>query len=212
MFCAKCGTECEEGTVFCPSCGEKLEDSNLVGASNAGSVTERQGKFIGKILRGIVVLAVVVLVITGVKRLFFNGGYSDMEDLVDEYCEAFEEKDAEGIIELMLPELVEYAEKQNDSWDKELKEALQKEMDDDFEQLEENCGDDLSFSHKIGNIENEEDTAETLQKQLDFSSGEVFCNQVKVKISVKGDKGEETKNKTLYVVKVKGKWYLGYFY
>ncbi len=28
MYCSKCGNEVEEGTSFCPKCGEKLNKEN----------------------------------------------------------------------------------------------------------------------------------------------------------------------------------------
>ena len=29
MFCTKCGKETENGTLFCPNCGERLQDTAL---------------------------------------------------------------------------------------------------------------------------------------------------------------------------------------
>lgn len=67
MFCSKCGNEVDEGTVFCPKCGEKLINENYQEKKNS---TETEA--ITSFILGLVSVAFWVTIIIPILGIYFG--------------------------------------------------------------------------------------------------------------------------------------------
>ena len=67
MFCSKCGNEVDEGTVFCPKCGEKLINDNYQEKKNS---TETEA--ITSFILGLVSVAFWVTIIIPILGIYFG--------------------------------------------------------------------------------------------------------------------------------------------
>lgn len=210
MFCGKCGKEFDDNTVFCPNCGERLEKSVSVPPVEINSSVERQGKIIGNILRGVVAVAVIVLVIMGVKKIFFPDSY---EKLVKEYCKAIEENDGEKLLSLIPDDYIEAALEDGDfENEEELAGEMEDQMKEAWGKAKDTYGDDINFSCEIVESTKDEDRMKkrNMEMEEEYNLKEEISEYYKLELKIKmeGDKGSGSTTNNIGVMKIDGNWYL----
>ena len=112
MYCGKCGAKNEPGAAFCGACGAPLETSKPAGTPvvegepvsipAAGAQDRRRHKMIG--IAAVAVVAVAVAV--GAFSLFGGRG---PEATAEQFFDAVFDADAEAIVDLIPPDLIEAA-------------------------------------------------------------------------------------------------------
>lgn len=206
MFCSKCGQEIKAGVRFCPKCGNPVSGGiyqgyqDVVGESlNMQAVKKRPPYLaIGAIV--IVVLIVILLV----KGIFFRSTY---ETPVKNMVKAMEDRDAQAVLELLPPKLLEEAKEKLGMDTDELADYAESYVSDEFE---EGIG-DIKVSYKITNAidmteEEIEETEQYFQGYLgDIKEGKKL--DISLKVKVEGEEEEETEME-FEVIKVDGKWYI----
>lgn len=230
MYCRKCGAKQLDDAVFCSECGTRLaaegQPANPAAAQNSAPAQNQvpvtqpvmnavspeaaQKKKHRRI--GVIAVIVAVVLIAGLVTLgvFLFGGRS-YKSTVKQFMKAWEEQDAEVIIELMPEEALDTM-MENDGFDslEEAVEDLQEELDAEVEHYDEEYGDwDISWK-----IIKEKDCSKSKMKEIqegfekqgvdDITEAKI----VTVEGTLKYDEEEKTSELDVVVVKIGRSWYL----
>lgn len=211
MFCGKCGSECDEDTVFCPNCGEKVGQELDAPVNAVESSIDQQGKMIGNILRIAIAVVVVVVVVIGVKTIFFSKGYVKV---VKKYYKAVENADGKELMSLFPDEYNEYLMDVSDYDDEEeMIEDKDEALEDSWDEAKDSFGEDVAFTYEIQKCkELDEDELKEINEDykddFDFEEEVSKGYEVKVRVIMEGEDKKESETQKLNVIKIKGKWYL----
>lgn len=223
MFCRNCGTELKEGAKFCPKCGTpatpvqqkresqfsnggQSQNGELTGGTQA--VSRRKAKKIPVFAIGVIVIliAAVVLIVRG----FLGGGY---EEPIKNLVRGIEKRDGSMILKAFPEELLEAAEEE-DGYDREemaqMFESVFSYSIGDFDltdidyTVSYEIKDDLDLSER--EMKEIEDDLEAEGADLDIKAGKEV--ELELKIAIDGIGYEETREETIEVIKIGGKWYI----
>lgn len=185
---------------FCADCGRPLQEGEVCDCKNTG----KKGK--NKFILPVAAAAVVVVAVVGVSSL--GGGYKKP---VEDYIKALNKCDTAKMLSVIVPEskMKELKKEMKDSvidWD-----ALLDKMDDALEEvveeLEDDYGKNIKFSVKITDKEKiKDDDFDELEEEYEdtFDVEIKKACKVNAEITIKGKDDKDTKETSLYVVKVKG--------
>lgn len=216
MFCGNCGTQIDDGAMFCPHCGA------AVGANAAGTpgmptfkapktTNFSSTKKIFSFLPALVSVVVIILLLF----LFGPLGGRSAEKTVDELFTAVQEADLQKVMDLMPPGMVEAAlEEQGMS---------KSDMEEELDSLERQLSTSLSFIDSLAgegwSMKTETLSAEVIKgdsladikdeyKEYDVKVSE--AKTISVRLSILGADGDEIQstNTDIGVVKVGKSWYI----
>ena len=217
MYCGTCGAKNEPGAAFCGACGAPLEASKSAGTPvvegepvsipAAGAQDRRRHKMIG--IAAVAVVAVAVAV--GAFSLFGGRG---PEATVEQFFDAVFDADAEAIVDLIPPDLIEAAIEESG--------YSRAEVEAEFEQMAgemsyalgalDSLGDGVDISYDaVGSEEVDPDQLSYLQEQYDALHVDVSdARTVEVELRVQVDSFgmDETTSFDIPVVKVGRSWYI----
>lgn len=188
---------------FCANCGRPLQEGEVCDCNNTGN-SAKKGK--NKFILPVVAAAVVVVAVVGVSSL--GGGYKKP---VEDYIKALNKCDISKMLSASVPDskMKELKKEVKDSvidWD-----ALIDKMDDALEEaveeLEDDYGKNVKFSVKITDKEKVKgDDLDELEEEYEdtFDVEIKKAYKVNAEITIKGKDDKDTKDTSLYVVKVKG--------
>lgn len=217
MYCGKCGAKNEPGAAFCGSCGAPLGTPKLTETAGAGTApipggtsrAQDSGKY-KKIGIAAVAAVVVVLVIAAVSLL---GGRSDTAT-AERFFDAVFNADAEAIVDLIPPDLIEAAIEESG--------YSRAEVEAEFEQMAgemsyalgalDSLGEGVDISYNaVDSEEVDPDQLSCLQEQYDALHVDVSdARTVEVELRVQVDSFgmDETTSFDIPVVKVGRSWYI----
>ena len=230
MYCRKCGAKQLDDAVFCSECGTRLaaegQPANPAAAQNSAPAQNQvpvtqpvmnavspeaaQKKKHRRI--GVIAVIVAVVLIAGLVTLgvFLFGGRS-YKSTVKQFMKAWEEQDAEAMIELLPEEALDTLVE--DDWFDSLEEAvedLQEQLEAETKYYGEEYGDwDISWK-----IIKEKDCSKAKLKKIQKELRTVGVDDVtEAKIvtiegTMKYDELEETDERDVVVVKIGRSWYM----
>lgn len=217
MFCPKCGTENEDGTVFCKECGASLTGDAPTGAQDGG-----QGVTVAGVklpvnrnqLIGIIAIAVVaVLVIVLIAGLLGGGG---AKGTAEKFTKAIFKGDGKTVVALFPDDVVEeLCDRQNMDKD-EFVDAMNDVLELTIDALDDQY-DKWSIAVKATKtkdlsekkIEELEDRYEN-SYDVDLDIKEAQEVTLELTATADGEKEDPQKIK-LTVIQVDGKWYIDFF-
>lgn len=202
-FCSNCGRPLQDGEV----CNCQYNGNNIYSApvTSGGSGKNAMNK--GFIVMGAGLVAAVVIVVL-VFSAIFGGGYKKP---VKDYVKALNHHDTKKLLSVMLPDdkMKEVKKEMKESiidWDAFL-DKMDDYLEDTMEDMEDDYGKNVKFSAKIVNKKKVKgDALEEIQEDYDdlFDADVTKAYKLKVEMTVKGKKDEDSEKVNLYVVKVKG--------
>lgn len=217
MYCGKCGAKNEPGAAFCGACGAPLEASTPAGApviegepvSAQAAGTQDSGKH-KKIGIAAVAAVVVVLVIAAVSLL---GGRSDTAT-AERFFDAVFNADAEAIVDLIPPDLIEAAIEESG--------YSRAEVEAEFEQMAgemsyalgalDSLGDGVDISYNaVDSEEVDPDQLRYLQEQYDALHVDVSdarTVEVELRVQMRSMGLDESTTIDIPVIQVGRSWYI----
>ncbi|MCR5236293.1 MAG: zinc ribbon domain-containing protein [Lachnospiraceae bacterium] len=109
MICPKCGNEIKEGMAFCSKCGNPVKAAGNQNSIGTGQVNN--GFNITKYKKYIVIaIAVIIIIVVGKKLMggtSVSGGFSSLEDAVNAYISAMEDRNVEEFLNCFPKDLRE---------------------------------------------------------------------------------------------------------
>lgn len=197
-YCKDCGAEVEDVAMVCSECGSK--NLSLIETENITEKKPLQKKTIVKIVIG-AILAVCIIcgIVFGAKIVIYNTQVSPvvegitalMKGDLDSYCGAFDEHLSDVVSDSVMSS--------TDS------ENFKTSRDSD---LKETYGDNYKIHVKaVNNQLCSEKTVAVLNEM--YSQYDITIDEarfVTVTVHISGDSGEILQSKTLYSVKINGKW------
>lgn len=217
MYCGKCGAKNEPGAAFCGACGAPLEASTPAGApviegepvSAQAAGTQDSGKY-KKIGIAAVAAVVVVLVIAAVSLL---GGRSDTAT-AERFFDAVFNADAEAIVDLIPPDLIEAAIEESGYSRAEVEEEFQQmasEMSYALGALD-SLGDGVDISYNaVDSEEMDPDQLRYLQEQYDALHVDVSdarTVEVELRVQMRSMGLDESTTIDIPVIQVGRSWYI----
>ncbi|HJB56634.1 MAG TPA: zinc ribbon domain-containing protein [Candidatus Flavonifractor intestinipullorum] len=217
MYCGKCGAKNEPGAAFCGACGAPLEASTPAGApviegepvSAQAAGTQDSGKH-KKIGIAAVAAVVVVLVIAAVSLL---GGRSDTAT-AERFFDAVFNADAEAIVDLIPPDLIEAAIEESGYSRAEVEEEFQQmasEMSYALGALD-SLGDGVDISYNaVDSEEMDPDQLRYLQEQYDALHVDVSdarTVEVELRVQMRSMGLDESTTIDIPVIQVGRSWYI----
>ena len=217
MYCGKCGAKNEPGAAFCGACGAPLEASTPAGApviegepvSAQAAGTQDSGKH-KKIGIAAVAAVVVVLVIAAVSLL---GGRSDTAT-AERFFDAVFNADAEAIVDLIPPDLIEAAIEESGYSRAEVEEEFQQmasEMSYALGALD-SLGDGVDISYNaVDSEEMDPDQLRYLQEQYDALHVDVSDTrtvEVELRVQMRSMGLDESTTIDIPVIQVGRSWYI----
>lgn len=217
MYCGKCGAKNEPGAAFCGACGAPLEASTPAGApviegepvSAQAAGTQDSGKH-KKIGIAAVAAVVVVLVIAAVSLL---GGRSDTAT-AERFFDAAFNADAEAIVDLIPPDLIEAAIEESGYSRAEVEEEFQQmasEMSYALGALD-SLGDGVDISYNaVDSEEMDPDQLRYLQEQYDALHVDVSdarTVEVELRVQMRSMGLDESTTIDIPVIQVGRSWYI----
>ena len=206
MYCGKCGAKNEPGAAFCGACGAPLEASTPAGAP----VIEGEPVSAKKIGIAAVAAVVVVLVIAAVSLL---GGRSDTAT-AERFFDAVFNADAEAIVDLIPPDLIEAAIEESGYSRAEVEEEFQQmasEMSYALGALD-SLGDGVDISYNaVDSEEMDPDQLRYLQEQYDALHVDVSdarTVEVELRVQMRSMGLDESTTIDIPVIQVGRSWYI----
>ena len=222
-FCGNCGTELQDGAVFCASCGQSVSETPVAPVAPVASATpvapvvpentpanapkDKKKFLIPAIIAAVVAVIVVVLIFV------FTGG-SEPEDAVENYIDAYYNGDYDAYVDIYPDEIWEYREKEYDSPMMDEDEYEEEYKEDMLVELEEEVGKNPRVSYEIIDKEElDEDELDEIRDNLNESynldkDDITAAYELEVKLTLKGDDGEDIQEGTLTVYEYDGDWYV----
>lgn len=142
MFCGKCGNEINDGSAFCPVCGDRFNEVTYNAENNFNNY--KPNKSIKKRIISIVVAVAVVFGVIGIFRAIFS---DSAEDVAIKYAEATEKLDLEECCECLA---MDY-EKFMDDYINSLVESEDMTIEEFYEELEDEYKKEFDKKIKIKN-------------------------------------------------------------
>lgn len=220
MFCRVCGTKMEEGDIYCPKCGWKIESLNsAIEKKKIPEVRKNNGankKIDQKTLKKMVVtlgtVAVFILII-----FFIKGGVTSSPEKVALAATKYNwEGKIDKYYKLLSPQYKKYVVGVN-GWfktDDEFKEELLDTSKDHIQEVAGRCGEKNKIDYKTVHIHKyDKDELDSLQGELsrnfkyDPNSIQAAA-EVTVSIDASGIEGKSSWTTDVGCVKVGGKWYV----
>ena len=217
MYCGKCGAKNDPGAAFCGSCGALLETTKLTETAGAGTApipggtsrAQDSGKY-KKIGIAAVAAVVVVLVIAAVSLL---GGRSDTAT-AERFFDAAFNADAEAIVDLIPPDLIEAAIEESGYSRAEVEEEFQQmasEMSYALGALD-SLGDGVDISYNaVDSEEMDPDQLRYLQDQYDALHVDVSdarTVEVELRVQMRSMGLDESTTIDIPVIQVGRSWYI----
>ena len=217
MYCGKCGAKNEPGAAFCGSCGAPLETPKLTETAGAGTApipggtsrAQDSGKY-KKSGTAAVAAVVVVLVIAAVSLL---GGRSDTAT-AERFFDAVFNADAEAIVDLIPPDLIEAAIEESGYSRAEVEEEFQQmasEMSYALGALD-SLGDGVDISYNaVDSEEMDPDQLRYLQEQYDALHVDVSdarTVEVELRVQMRSMGLDESTTIDIPVIQVGRSWYI----
>lgn len=209
MFCKNCGAQIKDGAKFCPKCGTPAGNTNPKAAGRTQTAKKPPYLAIG-LVAAVAVVAVIILFFVG--RLIFGKGY---EKPIKTLAKGIEQDDGEIIQGAFTETALD--------WSKEYSGLSSRELEKNWssswrynisgEDLED---EDIKVKYKIVDVKKlDKDDIKDLKKEQKESYG--FRDDITAAreldvvftVYVDGDEEEET-DMTVTVIKVDGKWYIGW--
>ena len=211
MFCPKCGTQNGSGARFCCKCGAPLEAERVVYkapeppvvsgtpvASGGSKALSGKAKLIGVIVAALVVAALLGGWILGV----FGG--SDQEDVVDQFIDSMFDADAQGIVDAIPDEVMQFLMEETGCTESELVDQLQEALDYAFEYMPEG----IKISHRIEEAESlyGEDLEEVRRPYSELGIQVTEAKNVEVELTASVMGVSESMEIEVGLVKIGGIW------
>lgn len=232
-FCAKCGTELPDEAVVCSNCGAPVggqatqpEAQPTAGApvqpnpaaavfGNVGdTVTDTinkvksDKKLLGIVAGAVAALLVVIIVLC---VALSGGGY---KSAIDNYIDVAIRGKVNKIEKLAPKAYWQYLEDEMDVDIDDIKDEYKDNYDDIMDSLEDEYGKNVKVSYKVTDKDELSDKKlkniqEGLKDNYDIPKKSVTKGyKVDVDMTIKGKDDEDTDESTLYIVKIKGDWYI----
>lgn len=201
MYCKSCGTEIEEEAKFCPNCGSTVHENSIL-----------KNKIIQNIKKHKASYSVLILLVT-VGCLIFNmfaTEKSTYETPIENLVEAIETRDTEKYIEIFPEDFLEYARTNFSNYGMSFEQSIQASF---------------NVASILGNVSNLK-VKYTINSAIDCSQSEIadkieslenetnltfdISEAKKLDVTVVFRSGDQmdTKNDTMTVIKIEGKWYI----
>lgn len=238
MYCRRCGTQNQDGTAFCRSCGEPLNAAAPAGGRPAapqfgnrptapqfgngpaapqyGSrpVAAQPKKNNNLILIGVAAAAVAVVVFL-LFKLFFGGG-GGPESIAEKAVDCIIDADAAGLVDLLPDELVEALMEEEDMTRKEMISELQDTLDDQIKQMDRRY-DNWKITYEIDEVEDlsRREIRTLTDAYDDYYNVDIDVTEGKritFELTRIADGDTDRYTKDLVVIKVDGSWYLDMYY
>lgn len=206
MFCPKCGKELEEGMRFCSQCGRNIVEGNDNKYKDTSSNESKKHRRVG-----IAVVAIGVIVVL----LLLNGG-NKPEKIVKKYYKAIQNIDVNLYYSILAEDYKKYMVGAG-SWystEKEFKEDLKDSLEEWKKGYENICGKNVRLSVKVTDVKHfskqeVQNFSDTLAQDYEFKSKVSDVVELSYTMTFRGNEGNHTeKYNGLYVIKIRGKWYL----
>lgn len=210
MFCPKCGAQNAPQARFCGKCGGPLEaepvvyevpeepvDSGRSAASGGSRTLSGKAKLIG------VIVAALVVALLGCWILGVFGG-NDQEDVVDQFIDSMFDADAEGIMDAIPDEVMQFMMEESGCTERELTEQLQEVLDYAFEYMPSG----VEISHRIEETEelHGEDLEEIQRQYAEMDIQVAAAKSVEVELTVSAMGMNESIDMEVGLVKIGGIW------
>lgn len=207
MFCDKCGEQVENGTKFCPKCGNALQGN--VSKSSIPEYLPRNNKL--KKVLGLIIIAVV-----GVTAIFTIFGKKSAEDVALDACKTTVEGKTEKYYTLLAQPYKTYMAGP-DGWfddDAEFCEELSELAEEVQDEIIDQCGEDFKTEYQVTRVE--KCTKETLDyvkselsRDYDYEP-DLIKDAAVVTISIKasGEEGAGLWTHEQACVKIGSSWYI----
>lgn len=205
-YCAKCGKEISDTTTFCPACGAKVMLSKPVTPCGQSKKTTHNITKNTSILAGVVIVALLFVVVFGIKS-FLKPGYDKPIKLLEKGINeaSFSKMKgalSPGVIENEFGVIPDYVT------DEQLDDALRNEIQSDFGIGAYKVEFKVNGKEKIG----AGNLSQTLRESYAINDSD--ANQAKaayllsVKITATVDSIVESQNVKMVVIKIGGTWYI----
>lgn len=130
MFCGKCGTKNVDDAVLCIGCGAKINDGQSEKTSIATDSNAKNRKV------GMIAVAAIAAVVVVIAAVLIFGGRSynkatTVEQLVEQYSEAYLKADAEALLDLVPEEVIDYISEEYGRDEDKVIENIQRRFDYD---------------------------------------------------------------------------------
>lgn len=198
--------------AFCSNCGKELPDGAVCDCQNTASSgevsvsTNSSNSKTGFIAIGIALVAIVLIVVLIASS--FGGGYKQP---INDIVKAFNKCDSSKMISAIVPKkkIKELKKDMKDSkydWG-DLTDTMDEGLEEMMEELEDEYGKNVKFSVKfVDKKKVSGDEFDEIEEDYDDSFDVKISKayKVKVKMTIKGKKDEDSNSSWVYVVKVKG--------
>ena len=237
MFCPYCGTQLPDGSAFCGHCGKPLTAQASPqptpqppvgggpapvppsgGVSGAPKPPKKPFRVTRGMTIGIVAAAVVVVVVVVAALAFgvFGLGGRSAEDTAKQAVEAGYSGDAQKVVDLMLPEYVDYYCEEYYGGDKaEMIEDMQDNLDDSLDNTDDSYGKGWTCTVEVKDVDeydeddDEYDNVRDYLRNYDVSSKDIQgVASVEVEYSIEGPDDSYDSETTLTLVKEGNTWYV----
>lgn len=219
MFCSKCGAQIKDGAAFCQKCGAGLSGENRQNTtatnqqvySSMPNKNQQTGnhRLIGMIGTAVIALVAIIVIVKVVG--IFNGGY---EKVIEKYLKAIQEEDGELLCSIYPPEYIDYLVGPGSFYsdEEDLAEDFTEECKDRHEDLSGGIEKHPDIEYDIVSEEKlEKEELESLNRSLkndyDFENTVSEAYYVTFEVYIPG--GEKVYTVERYLLKIRGKWYMG---
>lgn len=215
MFCGNCGTQIDDTAAFCPNCGAPVgtaprpgTNSTAPAPGNSTFAARRQKKAPALPVAAVVVIAILLF-------LFGPFGGRSAEKTVNQFFTAVQESDVSGVMDLLPPNLLKNAMKQEgidmDDYEEEI-EYLEQQLERSMSLVGAFAGDDWSLeTETLSTTDVTGDALKELKQEYqDYDVKISAAKSVSVRLTLVGGNGKEIQDTTTQVgvVKVGKNWYL----
>lgn len=211
MYCGKCGSEVNNGVLFCPNCGEQLTQEYVINNSAAVKPAKKGvGKFLKIIIPAIVIIALAITAIVLVK----NNSY---KKVAEKFYKAVETQDINLMKSIISQYWIDYQIADYDT-DEYLDGDIESVFIDVIEALD--CGDNIEILSCtiINEKKADKDDLKALKDNIydwyayyvysedEFNSSISDACVVTLRIKARGDEDTNMLTTDLLTVKENGKW------
>lgn len=216
MFCGHCGTEIDEGNVFCHNCGVRVIPAEEIGQMPVNSQIPEQEAVAVPVQKKrkwpwIVGGAVVAVIVAVVLFFLFAKGCATYREVVEKYMDNSFSGNLEKNMELMPDKLLKVAAREQDMSVSEMKEYFAEMGDDLMDTYDSMFGTGWTYSFEIA--EAEAITGDDLEDmQYDYEGIGLKLRAAKVvvvEITINGTRRNFTYESEIIVIQIGSRWYLG---
>lgn len=213
MFCGNCGAKNENGAAFCHQCGAALTPAaqsapGVPAGAGAGTVAAKPGMSNTK--KGIIAVIAAAVVVVLVFFLIFGG--NSPEDTVNGFFDACFDGDAEALLDLLPPDMIDTVLEDSDYGYDGDRDALIDDLESEvgLSYLADMLENDVKIDYEIlGDSNLPKDEVEDLQDQYeDFNVKVSDAKTVQVSMTIEYDDMSESTEMDIPLIKVGRSWYL----